>query len=77
MRYVFEPEIELLARLTDPYYHRAAEVNHLLGDSSKARQKIGWKPTMGFKDLMRLMVEHDLDLAEREAHAAKFSRKVS
>ena len=56
----------------DPYYYRAAEVNHLCGDSTKAREKLGWIPKVDFKELVRLMTEHDLDLAQREAHAAKY-----
>ncbi len=57
---------------TDPYYFRAAEVDFLMGDASKAQRKIAWKPRINFRELARLMTEHDLDLARREAHAAKF-----
>ncbi len=56
----------------DPYYFRAAEVDFLLGDPSKAREKLGWAPRINFCELARLMTEHDLDLARREAHAAEF-----
>ncbi len=56
----------------DPYYFRAAEVDYLLGDPSKAREKLGWAPRIDFRELARLMTEHDLDLARREAHAAEF-----
>jgi GDPmannose 4,6-dehydratase len=59
---------------TDPYYYRAAEVDYLMGDASKARRQLGWAPRIGFRDLVRLMTEHDLDLAEREAHAQTFSK---
>lgn len=58
----------------DPYYFRPAEVDHLLGDASKARAQLGWQPRIGFRELVKRMVEHDLDLAEREAHAEKFQR---
>lgn len=51
---------------SDPKYYRPTEVDHLLGDSSKARQKLGWKPEVTFKELVRLMAEHDLELARRE-----------
>ena len=59
----------------DAYYCRPAEVDHLLGDPSKIERTMGWKPTVGFRELVRLMTEHDLELAEREAHALKFERK--
>ena len=44
----------------DPKYFRPAEVDVLLGDSTKARRVLGWKPKVGFKELVRLMVEADL-----------------
>ncbi|HZS48527.1 MAG TPA: GDP-mannose 4,6-dehydratase [Blastocatellia bacterium] len=50
----------------DPRYYRPAEVDLLLGDASKAFRKLGWKPRVGFKELVRLMIDHDLELAERE-----------
>jgi len=46
----------------DPKYYRPAEVDCLLGDASKAKEKLGWKPKMKFKELARLMV--DADIAE-------------
>ncbi len=50
----------------DPHYFRPAEVDLLLGDASKARRILGWRPKVDFKSLVRLMVTHDLQLAERE-----------
>jgi len=44
----------------DPKYFRPAEVDVLLGDSTKARRVLGWKPKVSFKELVRLMVEADL-----------------
>ena len=51
----------------DPRYLRPAEVDHLLGDSAKARRLLGWRPRTTFKELIALMVESDLELARREA----------
>jgi GDPmannose 4,6-dehydratase len=51
---------------TDPRYYRPAEVDLLLGDSSKARRVLGWQPKVSFKELVRLMVDHDLELARQE-----------
>ncbi|OIP65080.1 MAG: GDP-mannose 4,6-dehydratase [Candidatus Yonathbacteria bacterium CG_4_9_14_0_2_um_filter_43_16] len=44
----------------DPKYYRPAEVDILLGDYSKAKNKLGWEPETKFKDLVKLMVEEDL-----------------
>src|SRR3954451_24566862 len=53
----------------DPRYTRPSEVDVLLGDPTKAREKLGWKPEVDFKGLVRMMVEHDLELARREKFA--------
>ncbi len=50
----------------DPRYFRPTEVDELLGDASKARSVLGWKPKVGFKELVHMMVESDLALAQRE-----------
>lgn len=49
----------------DPRFFRPAEVEILVGDSSKARKLLGWKPKYSFRELIREMVAHDLDLAGR------------
>lgn len=51
---------------TDPRYLRPTEVDHLLGDSRKARETLGWEPRVSFDDLVRMMVEHDVELGRRE-----------
>ncbi|HET9480601.1 MAG TPA: GDP-mannose 4,6-dehydratase [Candidatus Polarisedimenticolia bacterium] len=56
----------------DPRYLRPSEVDTLVGDASKARRSMGWAPRTGFKDLVRLMVDADLALAEAERRAADF-----
>jgi len=50
----------------DPRYFRLSEVDTLLGDSSKARKKLGWSPTITFEDLVKEMVTEDLKLANKE-----------
>ncbi len=50
----------------DPRYYRPAEVELLLGDASKARRELGWQPRVTFRELVRLMTDHDLELAHRE-----------
>jgi GDPmannose 4,6-dehydratase len=44
----------------DPNLLRPAEVYHLRGDFTKARQRLGWEPSIGFEKLVASMVEHDL-----------------
>jgi GDPmannose 4,6-dehydratase len=50
----------------DPRYYRPAEVDLLVGDAGKARRVLGWESTISFTELVRLMVDHDLELARRE-----------
>jgi GDPmannose 4,6-dehydratase len=47
----------------DPQYFRPAEVDHLLADASKANRELGWRPRVAFKDLVRIMVDSDLEAA--------------
>jgi GDPmannose 4,6-dehydratase len=49
----------------DPQFLRPAEVEHLVGDYSKARDKLGWEPRTSFDALVRLMVDSDLELLQR------------
>jgi GDPmannose 4,6-dehydratase len=56
----------------DPKYTRPSEVDVLHGDPSKARKKLGWVPEVDFKGLVKMMVEHDLELAKREKYALGF-----
>ncbi len=48
----------------DPRFMRPAEVDLLVGDSSKAKRNLGWEPTVSFSELVRLMVEADLQMLE-------------
>jgi GDPmannose 4,6-dehydratase len=50
----------------DPQYFRPAEADLFLGDSTKARTKLGWTPKIGFRELVERMVDHDLELARNE-----------
>ena len=51
----------------DPRYYRATEVETLLGDPTKAKQKLGWTPNRSFDDLVNEMVDSDLELAKRDS----------
>ncbi len=50
----------------DPRYLRPAEVELLLGDATKAKEKLGWVPTTTVEELAKMMVDHDIELASRE-----------
>jgi len=52
----------------DPRYYRPAEVDVLVGDASKAKKKLGWEPKVRFKELVKIMVQADLELAHQEAY---------
>ncbi len=54
----------------DPRYLRPAEVETLVGDAAKARRALGWQPATSFHELVRIMVEADLKLAEQERRTA-------
>jgi GDPmannose 4,6-dehydratase len=50
----------------DPRYFRPTEVDVLLGDAAKARATLGWRPRVGFEQLIDMMVAADLETAEKE-----------
>jgi GDPmannose 4,6-dehydratase len=51
---------------TDPRFLRPAEVDHLIGDPTKARTVLGWEPSVDFKKLVHMMVDADLDRVARQ-----------
>jgi GDPmannose 4,6-dehydratase len=58
--------------VTDPAFLRPAEVDHLVGDASKARLELGWEPKTSFRELVDLMVDADLELlGDRTASASR------
>ena len=60
----------------DPQYFRPTEVNLLLGDASKAKERLGWKSRTSFEDLVRLMVETDWNLAIQEREMRRFAKSA-
>jgi len=61
----------------DSRYYRPAEVDALLGDASKARRNLGWQPKVTFDALVKLMVDHDLELARQETAARASAQSTS
>ncbi len=60
----------------DPRYFRPTEVETLLGDASKAKQKLGWTPKISFKELVSEMMREDLKAAERDELVKKHGYKA-
>jgi len=52
----------------DKSFFRPAEVHVLLGDYSKAKKKLGWKPKIKFQELVRMMVDNDLAIMQSKCH---------
>lgn len=61
----------------DARYFRPAEVETLLGDATRAKEKLGWEPVITVDQMIREMVEHDLDLARRHALLKNHGYEVS
>ena len=61
----------------DPRYVRPAEVDLLIGDPSKARKKLGWKPQVNFTELVHMMVDADLKDLQDEVRFGWHQPKVS
>ncbi len=55
----------------DPAYFRPSEVASLIGDASKAQTILNWQPKLTFKEIVKLMTEHDFEIAKREASIKK------
>ena len=51
---------------TNEKFLRPNEVDHLLGDSSKAKKDLNWNPEVSFEELVKMMVESDIEIANRE-----------
>lgn len=61
----------------DPVYFRPTEVESLLGDASRAREKLGWEPEIGLEEMVKEMVGHDLEQARRHALLKKSGYEVT
>jgi GDPmannose 4,6-dehydratase len=59
----------------DPLYFRPAEVDLLIGDSTKAKIKLGWEPKVKLPELIKMMMEYDMILARQEVHSKGFNAK--
>jgi GDPmannose 4,6-dehydratase len=60
----------------DPKYYRPAEIDLLVGDAGKAKKQLGWEARTNFKSLVRLMMEADICLAEKQRSANRGKDEV-
>jgi len=63
----YDQETGQLIVAVDPRYFRPTEVETLLGDPTKAREKLGWEPKITLEQMVNEMMENDLNLAKRDA----------
>jgi GDPmannose 4,6-dehydratase len=61
--------------VVDSKFFRPAEVKLLLGDSSKARKKLGWKPEISFEELTKMMVDADLETVKNNIQLQNLNKK--
>lgn len=61
----------------DPRYKRPTEVDFLMGNAAKAKRELNWTPTVGFRELVKMMVESDMELAEQERTLMKAGHAYS
>ena len=62
---------------TDPRYFRPTEVDHLEGDPTRARENLDWRPKVGFKELVHMMVDEDLERARQERTLREAGHRVN
>ena len=72
----YDSETGNLIVAVDPSYFRPTEVETLLGDSSKAKEKIGWKPKISLEEMVHEMMEHDINISKRDSLAKEHGFKV-
>ena len=70
-----DPADNVVVRI-DPRYFRPTEVASLLGDPSKAREKLGWAPRISFEEMIAEMVREDLKEAAKERDIIKLGHRV-
>jgi GDPmannose 4,6-dehydratase len=72
----YDSETGNLLVVVDSRYFRPTEVEALLGDPSKAREKLGWKPKITFEEMVHEMMENDINISKRDSLVKKYGFKV-
>ncbi len=73
----YDVETGKLIVAVDPRYFRPTEVETLLGDPTKAKEKLGWEPKITLKEMVHEMMENDINIAKRDALVKEHGFKVS
>jgi GDPmannose 4,6-dehydratase len=61
----------------DPHYFRPTEVDLLIGDASKAKNKLGWTPEYSLEELIKEMMEHDVNIIQKELYLKKGGHAIN
>ncbi|MDA7679700.1 GDP-mannose 4,6-dehydratase [bacterium] len=72
----YDEETDKLIVAIDPRYFRPTEVETLLGDSTKAKEKLGWEPKITLEEMVNEMMENDITLAKRDALLKEYGYRV-
>ena len=72
----YDSKTEKLIVSVDPRYFRPSEVETLLGDPSKAREKLGWEPKIKLKEMVHEMMDNDINIAKRDSLVKKHGFKA-
>ena len=72
----YDSETNQLIVSVDPRYFRPSEVDTLLGDPSKAKEKLGWEPKITIKQMVDEMMENDINIAKRDSLVKKHGFKA-
>jgi len=72
----YDSETNQLIVSVDPRYFRPSEVDTLLGDPSKAKEKLGWEPKITLKQMVDEMMENDINIAKRDSLVKKHGFKA-
>jgi GDPmannose 4,6-dehydratase len=63
----YDAETDKLIVAVDSRYYRPTEVEALLGDPTKAKEKLGWKPKISLEEIVHEMMENDINIAKRDS----------
>tara|TARA_R110002124_G_scaffold72598_7_gene194277 strand:- start:119 stop:529 length:411 start_codon:yes stop_codon:yes gene_type:complete len=73
----FKVEIGKEVISIDPHYYRPTEVDLLIGDATKAKEKLGWTPECSLEELVKEMMEHDIQIMQRELFLKKGGHQIN
>ena len=72
----YDSETKKIVVSVDPRYYRPTEVETLVGDPTKAKEKLGWEPKISFKEMVKEMMENDINIAKRDTLVKSYGFKA-